>query len=235
VAHDPTVPQDLHDIQGLLDRFVHLTSTSRQIPPIALSTDIGGVAQDSAAPWSETAAETAFTEAALLPHLMHLAAARNDVKSLEFCLEVSADWEMEDKARVVIPGGIVNCIDPGSNRSPLHVAALNGSSASISRLLKAGALVHLRDNLGHTALYYVSLPLLLRRMNDPNLKQAARQGFADIVDILVSAGANLGGHEYEFGYAALALENALDSGDHRAASIWKKTGMDTTTLKHDVE
>lgn len=218
VAHDPTVPQDLHDIQGLLDRFVHLTSTSRQIPPISLSTDIGGVAQDSAAPWSETAAETAFTEAALLPHLMHLAAARNDVKSLEFCLEVSADWEMEDNARVVIPGGIVNCIDPGSNRSPLHVAALNGSSASISRLLKAGALVHLRDNLGHTALYY-----------------AARQGFADIVDILVSAGANLGGHEYEFGYAALALENALDSGDHRAASIWKKTGMDTTTLKHDVE
>lgn len=52
------------------------------------------------------------------------------------------------------------------------------------------------------------------------------------MDILVSAGANLGGHEYEFGYAALALEHALDSGDQQAASIWKKTGMDTTTLSN---
>ena len=157
MKHDDTVPQDLHNIQGLLDRFVHLTSATRQIPMIPLSTDIADLAQDSAAPWSETAAETAFTEAALLPSLMRLAAARNDVKCLEFCLAVSADWETEDGGRVVIPGGIINCIDPGSSRSPLHIAVLNGSTASVSCLLKAGALVHLRDNLGHTALYYVSL------------------------------------------------------------------------------
>lgn len=56
-----------------------------------------------------------------------------------------------------IAGGIVNCFDPASGRSPLHVAALNGSSKCINILLKSGALVHLRDSLGHTALYYASI------------------------------------------------------------------------------
>jgi lysophospholipase len=56
----------------------------------------------------------------------------------------------------VIVGGIVNWINPASGRSPLHVAAINGSTQSVDALLKAGALVHLRDSLGHTALYYVS-------------------------------------------------------------------------------
>ncbi|KAL4077298.1 asparaginase-domain-containing protein [Scleroderma yunnanense] len=216
VPNDPIAVQDLYNIRGLLDHFVRLTSSDRQIPLITLPTDIGEIAQDSAAPWSETAAETAFTEAALLPFLMHLAAARNDVKSIEFCLEVAAGWEMEDKGPVV-PGGIVNCIEPCSNRSPLHVAALNSSTASVSCLLKAGALVHVRDSLGHTALYY-----------------AARQGCVDIVDILLSTGANLGGLEYEAGYAALALENVLKSGDHKAASVWKKIGMSTTLPKPKV-
>ncbi|KIJ69086.1 hypothetical protein HYDPIDRAFT_123159 [Hydnomerulius pinastri MD-312] len=114
-----------------------------------------------------------------------------------------------DKALVAIPGGIVNCADAGSGRSPLHVAAINGSTASVSCLLESGALVHLRDTLGHTALYY-----------------AARQGHEEIVDTLVSAGANLGGMEYEAGYAELALKNALGAGDRNALNVWRKSGMD---------
>ncbi|KAI6022763.1 asparaginase-domain-containing protein [Pisolithus marmoratus] len=208
VPSNPADLPNLHSIQGLLVHLVRLMSPNSQIPLITVSPDIEGVAQDATASSSKTAAETAFTEAALLRSLVHLAAARNDLECLELCLDASANWEMEDRTPTAILDGPVNCLEPGSNRSPLHIAALNGSTASVSRLLKAGALVHLRDNLGHTALYY-----------------AARQGHADIVDLLVSAGANLGGFECDAGYASLALKSALDSGDHKSISIWKNAGM----------
>ncbi|KAF9246423.1 asparaginase-domain-containing protein [Melanogaster broomeanus] len=187
----PTAAPDMPSIQGLLTQFVRLTSSSRQTPQITLSPC------------------TALTEAALLPLLVHLAVARNDVGGLNFCLATAASWEAEDTALVTIPGGIVNCLEAGSGRSPLHVAALNGSTGSVSCLLESGALVHLRDTLGHTALYY-----------------AARRGHEDIVDILISAGANLGGLEYEAGYAELSLKNALSSGDQNSLKVWEKTGMD---------
>jgi lysophospholipase len=152
----PTTAPDLPSIQGLLAQFVRLTSSARQMPQITLSPSVGDDAQHAAAGWTGTATETASTEAALLPLLMHLAAARNDVGGLNFCIATAASWEVDDVALVTIPGGIVNCLEVGSGRSPLHVAALNGSTASVSCLLESGALVHLRDALGHTALYYVS-------------------------------------------------------------------------------
>ncbi|KAH7889585.1 asparaginase-domain-containing protein [Phlebopus sp. FC_14] len=207
----PAAVHELSSIHGLLTQFVRLTSTARQIPQISYSQPFGNDIQDAAAPWSTTAAETASTEAALLPLLMHLAAARNDVDSLNFCLMTYANWDREERV-VTIPGGIVNCLEPGSGRSPLHVACLNGNNASVSSLLEAGALVHLRDTLGHTALYY-----------------AARQGHSDIVDNLVRAGASLGGLEHETGYAALALKNAHDSGDENAFRVWRKAGMDMSS------
>lgn len=49
----------------------------------------------------------------------------------------------------------MNCLDAASGRSPLHVSALNGSVKCLNMLLESGGLVHLRDSLGHTALYYV--------------------------------------------------------------------------------
>ena len=55
-----------------------------------------------------------------------------------------------------VASGVVNCLDVGSGRSPLHIAALNGSEQCIRLLLTSGASVHLRDSLDHTALYYVS-------------------------------------------------------------------------------
>jgi len=121
---------------------------------------IGEEAQDAAAPWSRTAAERASTEAVLLPFLIHLAVARDDIEGLEFCLTSgsgsSATGMAEGAGEVVVPGGIVNCLDAGSGRSPLHVAVLNGNMKCVEKLLESGALVHLRDALGHTALYYVS-------------------------------------------------------------------------------
>ncbi|KAG1867150.1 asparaginase-domain-containing protein [Suillus subalutaceus] len=198
------------DLSGLLSQFVRLSSSARKtdIPQIV----IGEEAQDAAAPWSRTAAERASTEAALLPFLVHLAVARDDVEGLEFCLTsagtTSCSGVTEGTAEVVVPGGIANCLDPGSGRSPLHVAALNGNMRCVEKLLKSGALVHLRDELGHTALYY-----------------AARQGHADIVDTLVSAGANLGGMENEAGYVGLAMQNAVHAGNEAMVDIWRQAGV----------
>lgn len=155
----PTITPDLPSIQGLLTQFVRLSNSSpaHQIPKITISPPEGDDAQDIAASWSVTASETASTEAALLSLLMHLAAARDDVDSLKFCLATAATWEAEDIATSLsITGGIVNCLEAGSGRSPLHVAALRGNTVSVTFLLTSGALVHLRDTLGHTALYYVS-------------------------------------------------------------------------------
>lgn len=154
----PTAAPNLPSIQGLLTQFVRLSSSSsaHQIPKITFSPSVGEDVQDAAALWSGTASEAASTEAALLPLLMHLAAARNDVESLKFCMATAATWEAEDIIPASIPGGIINCLEAGSGRSPLHVAALNGNTASVIWLLRSGALVHLRDTLGHTALYYVS-------------------------------------------------------------------------------
>jgi lysophospholipase len=118
--------------------------------------------QDAAKPWSWTAAEAASTEVALVPFLIHLAAARDDVESLKFCIVPPADNDSQRYGAVA--GGVVNCLDPASGRSPLHVAALNGSIRCADILLESGALVHLRDSLGHTSLYYASGSALLLSM-----------------------------------------------------------------------
>ncbi|OAX34994.1 L-asparaginase [Rhizopogon vinicolor AM-OR11-026] len=210
VSSLPAAPSsDDVDLQGLLSQFVRLSSARKaDIPQIV----IGEEAQDAAAPWSRTAAERASTEAALLPFLVHLAVARDDIEGLEFCLasgtgSFTASGISEGAGEVIVPGGIVNCLDAGSGRSPLHVAVLNGNTRCVEKLLESGALVHLRDALGHTALYY-----------------AARQGHAGIVDILVSAGANLGGMENEAGYVGLAVQNAVRAGNEAVVEIWRRAG-----------
>jgi hypothetical protein len=172
------ITDSLDNIQGVLTHVVRLSTTKPQGPKIVvespLSTTLsqsGGDESESAAAWSWTAAEAVSTELALLPLLMHLAAARDDVRGLHFCLTSdsagSALTPSPDLARAegtrrstAVIGGMANCIDPASGRSPLHVAALNGSILSVDTLLEAGALVHLRDALGHTALYYVRFCLL---------------------------------------------------------------------------
>ena len=116
-----------------------------------------------------------------MPFLVHLAVVRDDADALRFCFDTSSaiDSIATPMAEVTEPhlssqvvevpqtfnvglsgrgvaGGIVNVLDSASGRSPLHVAALNGSTKCAILLLESGALVHLRDSLDHTALYYVS-------------------------------------------------------------------------------
>ncbi|KAI0797567.1 L-asparaginase [Abortiporus biennis] len=234
----------LDNIQGVLSQVLRLATTPRPIPKIIITPNSESIsssttaAVESTAPWSWTAAEAALTEIALYPFLIHLAAAKNDIEALNYCLTTepqsqaqvttpttaAAESEQDDYglvqefdlnnlksssriAATSIRGGIVNCIDPGSGRSPLHVAALNGSFECVGVLLKAGALVHLRDNLGHTALYY-----------------AARQGHESIVELLVTTGANLGGSDVEGGFVNLVRHRAKHANDERAIKVWTKAG-----------
>lgn len=191
-AHAADMRDSLDNIQGVLAQVVRL-STPRPAPAIVVSPaatptvpgavpgavprgaahGAGGADADadaeSAAPWSWTAAEAVSTETALLPLLMHLAAAKDDVGGLAYCLssgsaaaagspDLSTLTESQARRGGAIVGGVANCIDPASGHAPLHVAALNGSEKCVGALLEAGALVHLRDALGHTPLYYVRFP-----------------------------------------------------------------------------
>ncbi len=54
--------------------------------------------------------------------------------------------------------------------------------------------------------------------------QAARQGQDEIVSMLVSAGANLGGADVE-GFASLAVKKAHFREDSAALKIWEKAGI----------
>jgi lysophospholipase len=46
-----------------------------------------------------------------------------------------------------------------------------------------------------------------------------------IVDVLVSAGANLGGSDVEGGFTDAAIKRALRHGDERAIQVWQKSGI----------
>jgi lysophospholipase len=166
-----TIDANLETISSTLSRVVRLSSPAARshhpyqtMPPAIIVSDSDSAQNqnqdrdeppDAGAPWAWTAAEVATMEGALLSWLVHLAAAANDAGGLAYCLSTDAAARGGEEQHVIV-GGIVNWINPASGRSPLHVAAINGSTQSVDALLKAGALVHLRDSLGHTALYYVS-------------------------------------------------------------------------------
>jgi lysophospholipase len=54
--------------------------------------------------------------------------------------------------------------------------------------------------------------------------KAARKGHEEIVEILVRAGARLGGLDQDGGYAGLAVNAAVRSGDQNSLRTWEKSG-----------
>lgn len=189
-----TIDERIETIQGILSHVVRLSSRRHGLIPAVPPITVNSV-EDSPSPWTWTAAEATSTEASLLPLVTHLAVARDDPHGLEFCFR-------GDSA-----GEVANCMDV-SGRSPLHTAAINNSVKCVGMLLKKGALVHLRDSLGHTALYY-----------------AARMKHGSIVDLLVSAGAGLGGSDIEGGFVGVAINQAIRIGDEEAIQAWQKSGI----------
>jgi len=137
-----TMDEQIETIQGILSHVTRLSSRTNNVGPVVPAINVNSV-EDSPSPWTWTAAEAVSTEAALLPFVAHLAVARDDAHGLDFCLRTDS------------VGDVVNRPDV-SGRSPLHTAAMNNSVKCVSVLLQKGALVHLRDSLGHTPLYYVS-------------------------------------------------------------------------------
>ncbi|KAJ3736047.1 L-asparaginase [Lentinula guzmanii] len=207
-----SVEQNLESLNGVLSHFSRLskaTSFRSPNPQITIS-NLDEATQDASASWSWTAAEAASTEAALYPLLLHLAVARNDIDTIKFCLykntHTSIDSDVNSlNATGLITGGMTNCTEPGSGKTPLHTAALNGNVDSVTLLLNSGALVHQRDILGHTALYY-----------------AARQGYVDVVNILVKMGSTLSVVDKVF--AEVAVSNALKVEDGISLDVWLSTG-----------
>ncbi|KAH0583618.1 hypothetical protein H2248_009236 [Termitomyces sp. 'cryptogamus'] len=207
---NPPVERTLESIQDVLYEFVRLTQLSTSGSPITLTPDtpIETAARDATAPWTWTAGEAAMTEAVLIPFLIHLAAAKNDIMTMRFCIDVygGKDGTEEPHKTMNVVGGVVNCADPTNGQTPLHAACLNGAVQAVDLLLRNGALVHLRDSLEHTSLYY-----------------AARQGHEDIVENLLQAGATLGSVDEPF--AIVRLKTALLVGDQTAKRIWRKAGV----------
>ncbi|OJT14926.1 60 kDa lysophospholipase [Trametes pubescens] len=216
LSQHPGIGQSLDNIQSVLAQVVRLASAPAARTPRIVVSQTGSAeeardaaADDATAPWSWTAAEAASTESALFPFLVHLSAGRDDTEALAFCFDAEAQAE----EALAIGGGLANCLDGASGRAPLHDAAIHGAVRSAEMLLAAGALVHVRDALGHTPLYY-----------------AARQGHEALVDLLVKAGANLGGADVEGGFVGLAVKRATRARDEQALRIWKKTGADVVNV-----
>ncbi|EJD44134.1 asparaginase-domain-containing protein [Auricularia subglabra TFB-10046 SS5] len=212
----PTVT-NAETVQDILSHITRVSSVSSSFPSSAsrpvltITLEVPeNKTKDVTATWGSTASETVSTEAALAPFLIHLAAARDDADAISFCLNVEANAQAGiSTGRHAIAGGMVNCLDPASGRTPLHSAALNGSLRCVNVLLEAGALVHMRDGMDHSPLYY-----------------AARQGHEAVVDMLVQAGALLGGSDARGGFVALAVGKAQRMGDSAALRIWRKAGAD---------
>lgn len=173
------LPGGSQGIQQVMTQLLRLVGAGapQMSPSASLSStaepSLSAKARDVTASWSLTESDTEQTEFALLPYLVHIAAAKNDIEGLQFCISASQNnpaLQNNPGASLFSPStesasffggnalgrGICNVLDT-SGRSPLHTAVLNGALPCVRLLLENGASVHSRDLLDHTVLYYVSI------------------------------------------------------------------------------
>ncbi|KZT57001.1 asparaginase-domain-containing protein [Calocera cornea HHB12733] len=175
-------------------------------------------------PLTTTAEDQQAGDLAMIPFLAQLAVAKDDVATLDMCLRLEEDLAGTGPSQSLATPlrqrrqapGLVNQLDVSSGRTLLHIAALNGSLECTRRLLTMGALVHLRDMLDHTALYY-----------------AARRRHAAIVEVLRKVGAHLYGADVDGGYAELAYRRARAAGDPDDLRTWESAGFPASDM--DIE
>jgi ankyrin repeat protein len=121
-------------------------------------------------------------------------------------MEAAYMGKLDEVRRLVLDGTPVDVTDP-EGRSPFMFAAFNGHAAVAEYLLDAGAEIDTKDSSGRTALMYASsgpfvetVGLLLERGAEVNvqgtlegftpLMTAAAEGLADVVRLLLGAGAD---------------------------------------------
>lgn len=165
-----------------------------------------------AEPWPATRREADEAEKAILPFLLGQAAAKHGpllaslVESLagaargqETMVGSSSSASVHSATSDELETTVTQVNEPATAalHTPLHLAVLAVQPGNVRLLLGAGASVHCRDALGHSALYY-----------------AARQGAAgeEMVQALREAGAHLGEVEIERGYVGLELLRADEDG-----------------------
>ncbi|CEL51634.1 60kDa lysophospholipase [Rhizoctonia solani AG-1 IB] len=196
----------LDSIQDLLSEILRLSQSSKP-----------GNDSTGTAPWSATASHANSTELALLPYLMHLAVARDDPSSVGNAAshprhhppQSAHGTPTTEHPHHHLGGpnqfaqGAANAPLPGSLHTPLHTAALQGSVRCTRALLEVGALVHVRDALDHTCLFY-----------------AARVRAREVVQMLIEAGAHLGETDKR---VALGIGMA---GGKEEQETWKLAGLE---------
>ncbi|KAG8679075.1 hypothetical protein FRC09_019277 [Ceratobasidium sp. 395] len=209
----------LDSVQDLLGEIIRLSQPSIAVNgPEAAEPDA-----TNTAPWSTTAAHAGATESALIPFLMHLAVSRDDPASVTAAAlhpqhppntsGISASTPTTEQSYQFAQGA-PNAPLPVSLHTPLHTAALRGSARCTRALLEVGALVHVRDALDHTCLFY-----------------AARVRAPDVVEMLVGAGAHLG--ETDKRIARGILMTGVVGRDER--EVWALAGLELGTSEENVQ
>jgi ankyrin repeat protein len=116
-----------------------------------------------------------------------------------------------DKARSLLAAGAAIDARDETGRTPLMLAAHAGNRSLVAALLAAGADVDASDDGGWTA---ISLAVY---------NAEAKRGFADIVQALVDAGANI---EAPIGYGVRPLMLAAGYGETAVVEVLLATGAD---------
>ncbi|KAG8743908.1 hypothetical protein FRC10_011198 [Ceratobasidium sp. 414] len=202
----------LDSVQDLLGEILRLSQPS--IPGSTSGLEAKTDAS-STAPWSTTASHAGATELALIPFLMHLAVSRDDPASVTAAASHPRHPPNAYGHSVSTPTsehpyqfaqGAPNAPLPGSLHTPLHTAALRGSARCTRALLEVGALVHVRDALDHTCLFY-----------------AARMKARDVIEVLVGAGAHLGETDKRVARGILVV------GGRDEKDVWALAGFEMDT------
>jgi hypothetical protein len=127
------------------------------VPTIAIYDGSGLANEDSSSPIVGTYGSQE-AEKTLARVVAVQAVAQNDTETLSFALLLASSLKRGESTAPItneLDANLINTVDVTTGKTLLHLAALRGSTQCARMLLENGALVHMRDDLDHTALYYV--------------------------------------------------------------------------------
>lgn len=147
-----------NEVHGLLAHMLTINAVDNAVfsPPSSPR-----MKAESADPsWIENPQDSQQLQSLLLPYLLCLACAKNQLSSVISLIRRVQELETSSNAGHGHghghPAGqaqeqsLINLLDPAFGKNALHVAAMHGSDACVEKLLSVGALVHQKDRDGHT-------------------------------------------------------------------------------------